>query len=66
MASLGRATNNHETPGRQTKQSNQPSFLLIAKLELTQSDAQQNTEQSQTPTMGVTINNESTTTEPPP
>ena len=34
--------NNHETPGRQTKQSNQ------------------------NPTMGVTINNKSTTTEPPP
>ena len=56
--------NNHETPGRQTKQSN---FLfpikIIAKLEWAQSNAQQNIEQPQNPTMGVTINNESTTTE---
>ena len=39
---------------------------IIAKLEWTQSNAQQNIEQLQNPTMGVTINNESTTTEPPP
>ena len=49
---------------------------MIAKLEWTQSNAQQNIEQLQNPTMGVeqlqnptigiTINNESTTTEPPP
>ena len=38
---------------------------MIAKLEWTQSNAQQNIEQLQNPTMGVTINNESTTTEPP-
>ena len=39
---------------------------MIAKLECTQSYAQQNIEQIQNPTMGVTISNESTTTEPPP
>ena len=36
---------------------------MIAKLECTQSNAQQNIEQLQNPTMGVTINSESTTTE---
>ena len=50
---------NHETPGRQTQQSNQ---LSLPK----QDDTQQNIEQLQNPTMGVTINIESTTTEPPP
>ena len=35
---------------------------MIAKLEWTQSNAHQ----IPNPTMGVTINNESTTTEPPP
>ena len=39
---------------------------MIAILERPQSDEQQNTEQLQTPTMGVTINIKSTTTEPPP
>ena len=39
---------------------------MIAKLERTQSNAQQNIEQLQNPTMGVTINKESTTTEPAP
>ena len=39
---------------------------MIAKLEWSQSNAQQNIEQSQNLTMEVTINNESTTTEPPP
>ena len=34
---------------------------MIAKLEWTQSNAQQNVEQLQNPTMGVTINNSSTT-----
>ena len=47
------------------KQSKSTSSLfpieMIAKL---QSNAQQNIEQLQNPTMGVTINNESTTTEP--
>ena len=55
----------HDTPGRQTKLSNQLSLpiKMIAKLEWTQNNAQQNTEQLQNPTMEVTINNESTTTE---
>ena len=39
---------------------------MIAKLEWAKSNAQQNIEQLQTPTMGVTINEESTTTRPPP
>ena len=61
--------NKHKTQGRQTKQSNQLSLFpieMIAKLEWTQSYAQQNIEQLQNPRMGITINNESTTTEPPP
>ena len=39
---------------------------MIAELELTQSSAQQNIEQLQTPTMGAKINKDSTATEPPP
>ena len=39
---------------------------MIAKLETTHSNVQQNMEQAQNPTMGATINNESTTTELPP
>ena len=39
---------------------------MIVMLERTQSNVQQNIEQLQTPTMGVTINKKSTTTEPPP
>ena len=61
--------NHHVTPGRQIKQSNQLSLFLvktIAILERTQSNVQQNIEQLQTPTMGVTINKKSTTPEPPP
>ena len=54
---------------QEEKQSEVPSSLftikMIDKLEWTQSNAQQNKEQLQNPTMGVTINNESTTTEPP-
>ena len=46
--------NHQETPERQIKQSNQLSL------------PQQNIEHLQTPTMGVTINKKSTTTEPPP
>ena len=42
------------------------SIKMIAKLEWTPSSAQQNIEQLQNPTMGVTISNELTTTEPPP
>ena len=55
---------------QEDKQSKATSSLLpiemIAKLEWTQSNAQQNIEQLQYPTMGVTINKESTATEPPP
>ena len=61
--------NNDETPGRQTKQSNQLSLFpikMIAKLEWAQNNVQEKIEQLQTPTMGVTINNKSTTTKPPP
>ena len=39
---------------------------MIAKLEWTQSNAQQNIEQLKIPTMGVPINNESTTTDSKP
>ena len=39
---------------------------MIAKLQLTQSNAQQNVKQLQNPTVGVTIDNESASTEPPP
>ena len=59
---------NHETPGRQKSKATSSLFpiKLIAKLEWTQCNAQQNREQLQNPTMVVTINNESTTTVPPP
>ena len=63
--------NHHETSGRQIKQSNQLSLSLflvpikmIAILEWPQINAQQNKEELQTPTMGVTINKKSITTEP--
>ena len=61
--------NYHETPGRQIKQSNLGSlfpFKMIAILDLTYRNVQQNIDQLQTPTMGVKINKKSTTTEPPP
>ena len=50
--------NLHETPGRQTKQSNQSlsPIKMIAIPECTKSDVQQNKVQLQTPSMGVTIN----------
>ena len=59
--------NNHKTPGRQKIKATRCIFPLkmIAKLKWTQSNAQQNIEQLQNPIMGVTVNNESTTTEPP-
>ena len=38
---------------------------MIAKLEWTQSNPHQNIEQLHNPKMGATINNKSTTTEPP-
>ena len=63
-APRGRATRHQED-----KQSKETSSLfiikMIAKLERTHSNEQQNREQTQNPTMGATINNESTTTEPP-
>ena len=56
-----------DTPGRQSKATSSLfPIKMIAKLEWTQSNAQQNIERLQNPTMGVLINNESTTTEPPP
>ena len=52
--------NNHDMPGRQKATSSLSLFpiKMIAKLGLRQSNAQQNLEQSQNPTRGVTINNE--------
>ena len=47
--------NHHETPGRQIKQSNQLSLPHQDDCN-TSMDVQQNMEQLQTPTMGVTIN----------
>ena len=60
MAPRGRATQQ----SRDTRKTNKAK--QIAKLEWTQSNAQQNIEQLQNPTMGVTIDNVLTTTEPPP
>ena len=50
--------NHRQTPGRQTKQSNQLLFpiKMNAKLEWTYSNVQQNIELLQNPKMGVTIN----------
>ena len=60
--------NHQETPGRQIKQSNQLSLPhqddCNTKMDIKK--RKQNIEQLQTPTMGVTINKKSTTTEPPP
>ena len=57
------------TTHQEDKQSKATSSLfpidMIAKLEWTQRNTQQNIEQLQNPTQGVTIK-ESTTTEPPP
>ena len=64
--------NNHKTQGRHKEDKQRKAIsslfpiIMIAKLEWTQSNAQQNIEQLQNPTMGETINNESTTTEPLP
>ena len=57
--------NHHETPGRQAKQNNQLSLPHQDDCK-TRMEVQQNIEKIQNPTMGVTINNEPTTTEPPP
>ena len=58
--------NHHKTPGRQIKQSNQLSLPHQDDCNIKISNVQQNIEQMQTPTIGVTINKKSTTTEPPP
>ena len=59
---------NHKT--QEDKQTKATSSLfpikMIAKLEWTQSSIKQNIEQLLNPSVGVAINNESTTTEPPP
>ena len=55
------------TPGRQSKATSSLfPIKMIAKLERTHSNVQQNMEQTQNPTMGAAINNKSTATEPPP
>ena len=60
--------NHHETPGRQIKQSNQFSLShqddCKTRMDINKRTTKQ--EQWQTPTMGVTINKKSTTTESPP
>ena len=59
--------NQNETTGRQTKQSNQLSLPHQDDCKnRMNSNVQQNIEQLQTHTMGVTINKKSTTTEQPP
>ena len=54
---------------QEDKQSKQPAISPhrddCKAIDWTQSNAKQNIEQLQNPTMGVTINNESTTTEAP-
>ena len=66
----GRKSHKTTTRHQEDKLSKATSCLfrikMIAKLKGTLSNVQQNTEQLQTPTMGVTINKKSTTTEPPP
>ena len=61
--------NHHKTPGRQIKQSNQPSLPhqddCNTRMDISKT-YNKTTEQLQTPTMGVTTNKKSTTTEPPP
>ena len=57
----------HKTPGRQLSKSSSSLFpiKIIIKLEKTHINVQLKIEQTQNPTMGATINNESTTTDPP-
>ena len=60
--------NNHDTPGRQTKQSNQLSLPHQDDCK-TRSDIKKHTTKYRTISdsyNGATINNKSTTTEPPP
>ena len=65
-----RKSHTTNTRHQEDEQNKATSFLfpieMIAKLECTKSNAQQNIEQLQNLTMSVTINNGSTTTEPPP
>ena len=60
--------NNHEIPGSQTKQSNQLSLPdqagFKSRMDIKYCTTKHTT--IKTPTTGVTINNKSTTTEPPP
>ena len=68
VAPRGRAAQPSQTPGRQVKQSNQLSLPhqddCNTKMDIKKRT--KNIEQLETPTMGVTINKKSTTTEPPP
>ena len=59
VAPRGEPHNNHETPGRQS--SSLFPIKIISKLFLTQSNALQNMEQLQNPTMGALNDNEPTT-----
>ena len=63
LAPRGRATQQSRATRKIKNKATSSLFLIkmIAKLEWTQSNAQQNIEQLQNPTMGVTINSESTT-----
>ena len=65
MAPRGRATQQSRDT-RKTNQANNQLSLPHQDDCKTRMNVQQNIEQLQNPTMGVTINNESTTTEPPP
>ena len=57
----GTLRKSYRTSGRQTSKATSSLFpiKMIAKLERTHSNVQQNKEQAQNPTMGATINNES-------
>ena len=59
--------NNHETPGRQERKTISSDFpiKMITNLEWSQGNAQQNIEQLHILIVGVKVNNESTTAEPP-
>ena len=61
---------NHKTPGRQTKQSNQLSLPhqddCKNRRDIKKRTTKHRTISESNPTMGVTINNKSTTKEPPP
>ena len=62
MAPWGTTITRHQEDKLSKAASSLFSIKMIAKLELTQSNAQQNIEQLQNPTMGKTINNSRTTT----